>query len=186
MKTQPIFREVKADDLDALLELEALCFESDRLSRRSFLRWIKGENSIFQVVEVEGRVCGYGLVLLHKGTRLARLYSIALHPDTRGRGYAGHLMLRLEAKAVAEDRLFMRLEVAKQNRAAIQLYQRLGYRVFGELSNYYQDHSDALRMQKRIRFPDNVREEVAVPWYGQTTTFTCGPACLPDDAHGRH
>ncbi len=178
METNPIFREVEADDLEPLLELEALCFESDRLSRRSFQRWIKGENSIFQVLEVDGQVRGYGLVLLHKGTRLARLYSIALHPSTRGRGYASNLMLALEAAAVDEDRLFMRLEVAKQNRSAIQLYQRLGYRVFGELPDYYEDHSDALRMQKRIRYPDHVQEEVAVPWYGQTTSFTCGPACL--------
>lgn len=178
MVIAPTFREVKADDLEALLELEAICFESDRLSRRSFQRWIKGESSIFQVLEIDGEVHGYGLVLLHAGTRLARLYSIALHPDTRGRGYASNLMLSLEAAAVEEDRLFMRLEVAKQNRAAIQLYQRLGYRVFGELPDYYEDHSDALRMQKRIRYPDHAREEIAVPWYGQSTSFTCGPACL--------
>jgi ribosomal protein S18 acetylase RimI-like enzyme len=163
METAPIFREVKADDLEDLLELEALCFQSDRLSRRSFQRWIKGESSIFQVLEVEGHVRGYGLVLLHAGTRLARLYSIALHPDTRGRGYAANLMLALEAAAVAEGRLFMRLEVAKQNRAGIQLYQRLGYRVFGELPDYYEDHSDALRMQKRIRYSDNADPDVRVP-----------------------
>jgi ribosomal protein S18 acetylase RimI-like enzyme len=178
METAPLFREVHANDLEALLELEALCFESDRLSRRSFQRWIKGESSIFQVIEVNGQLRGYGLVLLHKGTRLARLYSIALHPDTRGRGFASNLMLALEAAAVDEDRLFMRLEVAKQNRAAIQLYQRLGYRVFGELPDYYEDHSDALRMQKRIRYPDRVDEATVVPWYGQSTSFTCGPACL--------
>ncbi len=171
-------REVQPEDLEALLELEALSFDSDRLSRRSFVRWIKGENSIFLVVEEAGRVCCYGLVLLHKGTRLARLYSIALHPDTRGRGYASALMLALEAAAVEEDRLFMRLEVAKQNLAAIHLYQRLGYRVFGEFLDYYEDHSDALRMQKRIRYPERVREEAAVPWYRQTTSFTCGPASL--------
>lgn len=178
MEPVPTFREVRADDLEALLALEALCFESDRLSRRSFQRWIKGDRSILLVLEIEGRVLGYGLVLLHAGTRLARLYSIALHPDTRGRGYASNLMLALEAAAVEEDRLFMRLEVAKQNRPAIQLYERLGYSVFGELPDYYEDHSDALRMQKRIRYPDCADEEIAVPWYGQHTTFTCGPACL--------
>jgi len=171
-------RAVAPEDIDRLLEIEEICFSSDRLSRRSFLRWIKGDSRIFLVVEAAGRVCGYGLVLLHKGTRLARLYSIALHPDTRGRGYASALMLALEAASVEEDRLFMRLEVAKQNLAAIHLYQRMGYRVFGEFLDYYEDHSDALRMQKRIRYPERVREEAAIPWYRQTTSFTCGPACL--------
>ena len=171
-------RAVEARDLDALLKLEELCFEQDRLSRRSFQRWIRGESCILSVLELEDRVQGYGLVLLHKGTRLARLYSIALHPEIRGRGLANALMLALEAAAVEEDRLFMRLEVAKQNLSAVHLYQRLGYRVFGEFWDYYEDHSDALRMQKRIRYPGRTRKEVFVPWFGQTTSFTCGPACL--------
>jgi ribosomal protein S18 acetylase RimI-like enzyme len=171
-------REVRAEDLDALLALEALSFEGDRLSRRSFIRWIKGENRVFLVLEVDGRLMGYGLVLLHKGTRLARLYSIALDPLTRGKGLGKALLLALEAEAVEEQRLFMRLEVSKENDVAIKLYERLGYTVFGELPDYYEDHSDALRMQKRIRFPERVRKEAKVPWYRQTTSFTCGPASL--------
>lgn len=150
METAPIVREVKADDLKDLLELEGICFQSDRLSRRSLQRWIKGESRIFQVLEIEGRMRGYGLVLLRAGSGLARLYSIALHPEVRGRGYAGELMRALEEAAANEGRKSMRLEVAKQNSAAIQLYQRLGYRVFGELPDYYEDHSDALRMEKPI------------------------------------
>lgn len=171
-------RPVAPEDIERLLEIEETCFSSDRLSRRSFQRWIKGDSSILLVLEEAAQVWGYGLVLLHKGTRLARLYSIALDPAMRGRGHASALMLALEAAAVEEDRLFMRLEVAKQNVSAIQLYQRLGYRVFGEFSDYYEDHSDALRMQKRIRYPDRVREESFVPWYRQNTAFTCGPASL--------
>jgi ribosomal protein S18 acetylase RimI-like enzyme len=172
MQATPILREVRVDDLEALLRLEALCFECDRLSRRSFQRWIQRNNCILQILEVDRQVRGYGLVLLHAGTRLARLYSIALHPETRGRGFASHLMLALEAAAAEQGRIFMRLEVAKQNRAAIQLYQRLGYHVFGELPNYYEDHSDALRMQKRIRYLDPAQEEITLPWYGQTTHST--------------
>jgi ribosomal protein S18 acetylase RimI-like enzyme len=171
-------REVCSEDLDALLTLESISFETDRLSRRSFVRWIKGQSRIFLVLEYGGRLTGYGLVLLHRGTRLARLYSIAIDPKTRGRGFAHVLMRALESEAVEEERLFMRLEVAKQNQSAINLYQRNGYSVFGELHDYYADHTDALRMQKRIRFPECVRQEAAVPWYRQTTTFTCGPASL--------
>jgi ribosomal protein S18 acetylase RimI-like enzyme len=173
-----LVRDVSAEDLDALLALEGIAFVSDRLSRRSFARWIKGENRVFLVLECDGELLGYGLVLLHKGTRLARLYSIALNPKTRGKGLAQVLMHALEAGAVAEGRLFMRLEVSKPNTAAIRLYERLGYSVFGELPNYYEDDTDALRMQKRIRFPENIRQAAAVPWYRQTTPFTCGPACL--------
>jgi ribosomal protein S18 acetylase RimI-like enzyme len=176
--SERLFRSVVPQDIDRLLEIEEICFSSDRLSRRSFQRWIKGDNSILQVLEVAGQVRGYGLVLLNKGTRLARLYSIALHPSVQGQGHASALMLALEAATVEQDRLFMRLEVATQNLTAVQLYQRLGYQVFGEFSDYYEDHSDALRMQKRIRYPEHVSEQSFVPWYRQNTAFTCGPASL--------
>lgn len=47
--------------------------------------------------------------------------------------------------------LFMRLEVAKNNEKAIRLYQKMGYQVFGEYPQYYEDQQDALRMEKSIQ-----------------------------------
>lgn len=173
-----LIRDAELADLEALLELENLCFESDRLSRRSFQRWLKVDGRILSVIESDGQLIGYGLVLLHKGTRLARLYSIALNPAMRGRGLGRILMDSLEEQAMQDGRLFMRLEVSKKNLAAISLYTSLGYGIFGELPGYYEDHTDALRMQKRIRFPDATRKEAEIPWYRQTTQFTCGPASL--------
>lgn len=87
-------------------------------------------------------------------------------------------LVDLEDEAESEDRFFMRLEVAKDNAGAIRLYERLGYKVFDELEDYYEDHSDALRMQKRIRFPEHVRSEPQVSWHAQSTALTCGPACM--------
>ena len=72
----------------------------------------------------------------------------------------------------------MRLEVAVNNKAAIALYESLGYRVFGQYSDYYDDHSDALRMQKNIRGAQTQLLLTPTPWYQQTTEFTCGPAAL--------
>ncbi len=178
MKTNLCIRPAKVEDLDALVALEELCFATDRLSRRSFQRWLKGEHCLFQVAVSDDRLLGYGLVLLHSGTRLARLYSIAVAPDARGRGIAQKLVRALEEAAEEEDRFVMRLEVAKANAGAIRLYEQLGYSVFDEWEDYYEDHSDALRMQKRIRFPEHTRSDLRVPWFGQSTAFTCGPACL--------
>jgi hypothetical protein len=90
---------------------------------------------------------------------------------------------RTLADAAAEDEarrrgdLFMRLEVRADNAAAIALYQRLGYKAFGRHLDYYEDHAEAIRLHKRIigRAPANARE---VPYYAQTTDFTCGPAAM--------
>ena len=165
-------------DLDALIAIENTCFKHDRLSRRRIKHWLGASNGIFCVAKLNGEVAGYGLVLLHKGTRHARLYSLALLPACRGKGVAKQLLMALEVAAADKGRLFMRLEVAKHNDAAIGLYQQLGYRTFGEYSEYYEDAEDALRMQKRIRYPRESHKVLPAPWYRQTTEFTCGPASL--------
>ncbi len=169
-------RAARETDLDALCALENASFATDRLSRRRFKHWIGARNRVFLIAEGPEGLLGYGLVLLHRGTRLARLYSIAVDAAARGRGLAQALLKALEAATAERGRLYMRLEVAEDNHAAVNLYRRLGYAVFGRYADYYEDHQAALRMQKRIRYvPENL-QHLQVPWYQQTTDFTCGPA----------
>ncbi|HEY5774549.1 MAG TPA: GNAT family N-acetyltransferase/peptidase C39 family protein [Xanthomonadales bacterium] len=173
-----LIRPVEDRDLEDLVALEEASFAGDRLSRRRFQHWIKASNRVFLVVEKDHKVLAYGLVLLHKGTRLARLYSIAVSGKARGQGIGKALLLALERAAAEKGRFAMRLEVAKDNAGAIKLYEGLGYRSFGEYVDYYTDHGDALRMQKRIRRLDPKQLIHPVPWFQQSTEFTCGPASL--------
>ncbi|WP_428819702.1 peptidase C39 family protein [Microbulbifer sp. MCCC 1A16149] len=169
-------RAAEIRDLDPLCELEEASFSGDRLSRRRLRHWLKTDNRVFLVAEQDGALLGYALVLLRRGTRLARLYSIAVGAAGRGKGIGKALLMAAEDASSRAGRLYMRLEVAEQNSAAIGLYQQLGYRTFGSYSNYYEDAGNALRMQKRIRYrPENLHT-AEVPWYGQRTEFTCGPA----------
>ena len=165
-------------DVPALDVLERASFAVDRLSRRRFAHWVQAENAVLLVAELDGRLAGYGLVLLHKGTRLARLYSLAVSELARGHGLGRILLEAMEKQAADRGRLFMRLEVARDNQAAVALYQSAGYSVFGVYNDYYQDHQDALRMQKRIRYVPASLIRRPAPWYQQTTPFTCGPAAL--------
>ena len=170
-------RSVRESDLPQLLKLEETCFETDRLSRRSFLHWFKTNRRLFVVAERGPELLGYGLVILYKGTRLARLYSIATRTDVRRQGIGRALLEHLEELAATKGRLAMRLEVNRINLPAISLYESSGYRVFGFYPDYYENHNDALRMQKRIRFPEECTHS-PIPWYPQSTEFTCGPAAL--------
>ncbi|WP_404340271.1 GNAT family N-acetyltransferase/peptidase C39 family protein [Pseudoalteromonas mariniglutinosa] len=172
-------RLAASSDLPALLEIEQQSFSQDRLSSRSLKRWLTAHHGIFMVAHsAKGALLGYGLVWCHKGTRLARLYSLAILPSEQGKGIAGQLLTALEKKTAERGRLYMRLEVAVNNNAAIQLYKKRGYRVFGQYSDYYDDHSDALRMQKNIRPMGDFVTVNKTPWYQQTTEFTCGPAAI--------
>ena len=176
--TKLVIRPVTTSDLKALVALENTCFSNDKLSARSLKRWLGAKHGILLVAEQNAQLCGYGLVWCHKGTRLARLYSLAVLPTMQGKGIAKKLLSALEKATSERGRIYLRLEVAVNNDSAIGLYKSVGYRVFGQYSDYYDDHSDALRMQKNIRQTSELQVERLTPWYQQTTEFTCGPAAL--------
>ncbi|WP_158895126.1 MULTISPECIES: GNAT family N-acetyltransferase/peptidase C39 family protein [unclassified Pseudomonas] len=170
-------RSAGLDDLAALVDLEARCFSYDRLSRRNFHYMLTRANAVLILAENDRQVAGYALVLFHQNTSLARLYSIAVDPEARGHRLGQRLLEAAEAEAVERDCAYLRLEVRPDNATAIALYERNGYLPFATVEDYYEDHSQALRFEKRIRQP---REGQArpVPFYRQTTDFTCGPASL--------
>ena len=174
----PVIRRARDADLPRLLRLEELAFSSDRLSRRSFQRWLRHADCIFSVCEASDALAGYILVILRRGTRLARLYSLAVDPQLRGQGIARRLIQHAESEARQAGALFMRLEVASNNDSAIALYRKLGYLQFGRYRDYYEDHDDALRMEKCIHVYTPAGDSRVIPWISQSLDFTCGPASL--------
>ena len=172
------FRPAELTDIDALVKLENTCFSEDRISRRSFRRFIEMPRDLLIVALDAERLVGYCLVFMHNATRLARIYSIAIDPECRGQGLGERLLRESEHNAAEAGRIVMRLEVRRDNASAIALYRRLGYRQFGTYRDYYADHEDALRFEKRILFYAPTDRFPNVPYYPQTTDFTCGPAAL--------
>jgi ribosomal protein S18 acetylase RimI-like enzyme len=170
-------RPAVLDDVPALLRLEQRCFETDRIAQRQFRYLISRANAATLVAEGGGAVVGYVIVLFSRGTSMARLYSIAVAPDARGRGLARRLAEAAETEAWRHHRAYMRLEVRKDNAASLALFTGLGYRRFGERADYYEDHMDAWRMEKTLA-PDARPPLRNVPYYEQTLEFTCGPAAL--------
>jgi len=173
-----LYREATIHDLDQLVELEKSCFSMDVLSRRNFLWMIKRANSVLQVVEQTGKIVAYILLLFHQGTVLARIYSIAVHPSLQGGGVGKKLLQHAEQIAIDHKCLFIRLEVRPDNINAIEFYKKAHYASFGVIEDFYEDHSFAIRMEKRLRglAPEALQRHI--PYYRQTTDFTCGPACL--------
>ncbi len=174
----PLVRPALKSELNELVALEERCFSQDRISRRSLQRFVEHPQDKLLVAEQSGQLLGYILVLFRRNTRLARVYSIAVAPDARGLGLGQALMQAAEVGARERGAVFMRLEVRADNVAAQNLYQRLGYRQFGVYHDYYEDHQTALRYQKRVHHYHPLSGTRTVPYYRQTTEFTCGPASL--------
>lgn len=173
-----MIRSARRQDLDALVAIENAAFAIDRITRRSFRYLLTRANAQTRVWEdTDGRLLGYVMVLFHTGTSLARMYSLAVHPDARGRGLGRELTIAAEQLALDEGCISLRLEVRRDNVWAIALYEALGYHLFGTKKDYYEDHMEALRYEKRLA-PQRNTLLAKVPYYRQTLEFTCGPASL--------
>lgn len=171
------FRFASMADIDHLAALEQQCFSLDRLSPRNFHWMISRANACLIVAQRSGQLAGYALLLFHRGASLARLYSIAVAPAWRGSGLGQRLLDEVQAHALERHCAWVRLEVRADNPAAVSLYEANGYQRFAVVEDYYEDRAQALRYEKRVlcEAPPPARQ---VPYYAQTTEFTCGAACL--------
>lgn len=173
-----MIRRARATDLSQLVDIENQSFTVERFSRRTFRYLLSKANAVTLVDEDQaGRLRGYAMVLFTRGTSLARLYSIAARPECRGMGVGGALLAASEAAAVDSDAAAMRLEVRADDAAAQSFYRHRGYRRFAVHDQYYEDATDAIRMEKSLA-PRPDPTLIRVPYYAQTLDFTCGSAAL--------
>ncbi|MBX3529895.1 MAG: peptidase C39 family protein [Rhizobiaceae bacterium] len=169
-----VIRTADVSDLDSLVAIEKRAFAGDRISRRSFRKFLDRQTAETLIAHEDGAAVGYCMVLFRRGSGVARLYSIAVVAGGGGVGRA--LLSQAEDMAYDRGRMLMRLEVREDNERAIRLYEKNGYRRFGREPDYYHDGEAALRYEKLLRGEVPVR--TAVPYVEQSVEFTCGPCCL--------
>jgi len=141
-------REMKAEDVDSILEIERLSFLTP-WSRDSFEAELRNGLAKYVVAEVDGRIAGYGgmWIVLDEG----HITNIAVHPDYRGQKLGERITQALldiagESKADA-----VTLEVRTSNEPARNLYRKLGFVESGIRKGYYTDSGeDAIIMWKKI------------------------------------
>ena len=143
-------RRATRNDLEAIVALEDAAFSSDRVSRRQWRHHLESLSAGVLLAIGERRVVGAMLLLFRRGTRVARLYSIAVASGQRGRGIGERLLVAAERAARRRGANAIRLEVRVDNLAAQRLYERLGYARFGLRRGYYEDGADALRYCKPL------------------------------------
>jgi [ribosomal protein S18]-alanine N-acetyltransferase len=140
----------QVSDLDGILEIEDLSFNSDKFSRRQFQYLLLKAKSGFFVIKDSNKILANLIILTRSNSRKLRIYSIAVHPDSRGKGLAHKLIEKAISFAKENKCSQLHLEVRKDNQPAISLYEKEGFRNTGLKSRFYSDGCDAIVMTKKI------------------------------------
>lgn len=158
-----IIREARESDLRAL-EWEGRYQHYRRLYRRALAEAKKGRR-VLLVAEAEDRVVGQIFVQLASsraeyadGDRSGYLYSFRVRPEFRNQGIGTQLLEAAEQELAQRGFSRAVIAVAKDNAAALRLYEGRGYTVFSEDPGRwsYVDHEGELR---RVSEPAFVLEK---------------------------
>ncbi|RUO38127.1 ribosomal-protein-alanine acetyltransferase [Aliidiomarina shirensis] len=185
-----VIMPAQLQDVPDLLRIDQLCFPYDAMSKRSFKRFIQHDQGDFVVIRraqpaqsaseqtSHNPILGYAILLFRQATRLCRLYSFAVDPELQGLGYGKQLMQYCIERGKEEHCLFLRTETKADNNQGLQFFDQFGFVHLGLREDYYDDHSDAIVLQKQLHFFDSANVPHLVPHLTQTTPFTCGPTSL--------
>lgn len=141
-------RAAVVDDLDAIAKLERDSFPEDQVSRRSISYFLRAPHSPVIAAAIDGELAGYAVLSLRNRSEAARIYSIAVDAHFARRGVGLALLQACEKYARLHKKSQLTLEVRYDNAPAIALYERSGFRQFGEHADYYSDGATALRFKK--------------------------------------
>jgi len=145
-----IIEQATLDDLESILEIEKVCFGVDSFTRKQFRYLITKAKGVFYVLKLKTRVVGYISLISNSYTRNLRIYSIAVHPDMRGYGFARQLLNTSLQYAFTNKFKAISLEVKTTNTPALSLYEKSGFIKTSLKPYYYQDGSDAYGMRLLI------------------------------------
>ncbi|MGB9728714.1 MAG: ribosomal protein S18-alanine N-acetyltransferase [Thermoprotei archaeon] len=144
-------RQARLSDLDSIYKIEVISFGYEAFSKEFLLEMLFKFPEFFIVAEKDNKIIGY-LSALIEGyfNKTCHLLSIAVLPEYRNRGIGSlllkHLIDLVKIKGIGS----IILEVKKDNRPAISVYEKFGFKIVGYKHRYYRDGSDALVMKLKL------------------------------------
>jgi len=144
-----VFRYMKEEDIDQILEVEHASFATP-WSREAFYNEIYNNKfAVYIVLEEDQKIIGYvgAWVVIDE----AHVTNVAILPEYRGRKLGEALLRKMMNVAKDMGARSMTLEVRVTNHVAQSLYRKLGFQNGGIRKNYYSDNQeDALVMWVNI------------------------------------
>lgn len=149
LKTLPIIRFMKEEDIQGVAEVEKECFSSP-WSEKSLREELENPQAYFFVADVGGEIAGYMGTISVFGE--CSVTNIAVKEKWRNKGIASSVLHRAILNSVYLGDEFITLEVRKSNTSAIALYEKFGFVKMGERKNFYrQPTEDAFIYNKYLK-----------------------------------
>jgi ribosomal-protein-alanine N-acetyltransferase len=134
-------------DLPLIERAEQRCF-SDPWSLAALTAAKENPFTHCYLIEENGQLQAYGCLFVLFEEAEVQNIAVDIPYQKQGIGRALIDFMHEKAKALGAEKCF--LEVRVSNRAAIALYQKTGYEIYGERSKYYADGESAFVMRKTL------------------------------------
>ena len=144
--TEVFIRDMQLSDISDVLAIERISFTTP-WDIRSFEYELGYKDTILKVAVLNNQIIGY--VCVRTILDVTHILNLAVLPEFRRRGI-GSMLLRdalNELKQLKPDINLITLEVRESNTAAIELYEKFGFKVMGKRISYYdKPHENAIIM----------------------------------------
>ncbi len=151
-------RKFKPSDLDMVVEINRICLP-ENYSPYFFMDLYERHPATFIVAEEEQEIVGYIMCRIETGFpsfggigiyKKGHVVSIAVLPEHKRKGVGTALMKEAMKSMHMYKAKECYLEVRVSNKAAIGMYNKLGFQVIRASTGYYADGEDAYVMAKKI------------------------------------
>ncbi|MEM2143879.1 MAG: N-acetyltransferase [Candidatus Jordarchaeaceae archaeon] len=148
--SEVVIDKAELKDLNILHKIERESFPRNAFPK-SFLKYlIIHHNSIFLNAKIKGEIVGFIAGLIQDAYPLSRIYTLEVKPEFRRKGIASKLLQTLENEFRKRGAIVSTLEVEVNNTAALNLYQKFGYKKVRVLEDYYGKNRNGFEMTKNL------------------------------------
>ncbi|MEM2368297.1 MAG: ribosomal protein S18-alanine N-acetyltransferase [Candidatus Bathyarchaeia archaeon] len=147
-----IIEAASTKHLDKLYEIETECFKKEAFTKEQIARLLLDQNCISLIAKHEKEIIGFivGIVYAEDDTTIGHILTIDVSPRYHRRGVGTKLLQEMEKIFKDKNVKMIRLEVREDNIAALNLYDKLGYKKIRKLRRYYGDAHGLLLVKKLI------------------------------------
>lgn len=147
--SETILRLYRAADFETLYRIDHACFPRRIAYGHGELKgYLRHQGAYCLLAEVAKETAGF--VLTERAGEIGHIVTLDVLEAHRRQGIGSALLRAAEQEAASHGAQRMCLETAIDNKAAIALWEKHGYRTSGILKHYYGRKLDAFEMEKQL------------------------------------